>query len=69
MNKAGIFTGPQSNEKDRQTPVVYYLIAVQILPGIQEAEDKYNQSNNTLGIPPLQGLGWSWSSRYDSGIC
>lgn len=63
------FTGLYSKEKGRQIPIVYYLIAVQILPGIQEAKDKYNQSNNTLGVPPLQGLGRSWSSRYDSGIC
>lgn len=60
---------PDSNKKCRQIPIVSHLIAVQILPGIQEAKDKDNQSNNTLGIPPLKGLGWSWSSRYNSSIC
>lgn len=54
--------------KGRPIPSDYHLRAVQILPGIQEAEDKDNQSNHALGIPPLQGLGRGWGSRYHSGI-
>lgn len=59
---------PESNQEGKQNSIVCHLVAAQILPGIQETENKYNQSNNTLGIPPLQGLGGSWSSRYNCGV-
>lgn len=59
---------PNSNKRGRQIPILYHWIAAQILPGIQEAKDKDHQSNNTLGIPPLQGLGRSRSGRWDGGI-